>query len=163
MPTVDWERIRAEYIAGGASIRNLADKYGISKDAVGRRAKAEKWKETRDKTATKERQRTYERIVAQKADEAANNAGIAARIRSKLLLRLESEIDALPGSIGTESAKDIIKPEKGGGKREVISKRWRLRDLTAAYKDLTADMDLADVDIEDIDATREEVYGDEDT
>ena len=82
MPTVDWERIRAEYIAGGASIRNLADKYGISKDAVGRRAKAEKWKETRDKTATKVRQRTNERIVAQKADEAANNAVIAARIRS---------------------------------------------------------------------------------
>ena len=35
--------------------------------------------------------------------------------------------------------------------------------MTAAYKDLTADMDLADVDTEDIDATREEVYGDEDT
>ena len=109
------------------------------------------------------RQRTNERIVAQKADEAANNAVIAARIRSKLLLRLESEIDALPGSIGTESAKDIIKSEKGGGRREVMSKRWRLRDLTAAYNDLTADMDLADVDTEDIDATREEVYGDEDT
>jgi hypothetical protein len=161
--TVDWERIRAEYIAGGASIRNLADKYGISKDAVGRRAKAEKWKETRDKTATKVRQRTNERIVAQKADEAANNAVIAARIRSKLLLRLESEIDTLPGSIGTESAEDIVKSGKGGGRREVTSKRWRLRDLTAAYKDLTADMDLADVDTEDIDATREEVYGDEDT
>lgn len=160
MPKVDWERIRAEYISDGTSIRALAEKYGLSKDAVGRRAKAEKWLEARDKTATKVRQKASERIVARKSEELANNAVIAARIRMKLLLRLENEIDAMPEGIGTESS--IVETDKSGEKREsVTSKRWRLHDLTSAYKELTADMDLADVDTEDIDATREEVYGDE--
>ena len=36
----DWEKIRAEYIAGGISLRELAQKYGINRGAVGRKAKS---------------------------------------------------------------------------------------------------------------------------
>ena len=49
----DWEKIRAEYIAGGISIRELAQKYGINRGAVGRKAKSENWAEERAKTVTK--------------------------------------------------------------------------------------------------------------
>lgn len=80
--------------------------------------------------------------IQKTADVAADNAVIAQRIRTKLLKKLESEIDALPDNVGSESAKEVSRMD-GMGKRESLFKRWRLRDLTAAYKDLTADMDLA--------------------
>lgn len=79
--------------------------------------------------------------IQKTAEAAADNAAIAQRIRAKLLKKLESEIDALPDNVGSESAKEVSRMD-GTGKRESLYKRWRLRDLTAAYKDLTADMDL---------------------
>lgn len=121
----DWERIRAEYIAGGISLRDLAQKHGVSKDAISRRARADKWKLSRDKTATKVRQKTEDAVVARQSEAYAENADIAARIRMKLLMRLEQEIDALPESIGTRLSRD--------------GKECKLRDLTGAYLDLTRD------------------------
>ncbi|MEN6537372.1 MAG: hypothetical protein ABFD60_04245 [Bryobacteraceae bacterium] len=41
----DWERIRAEYETGTRSIRELAAIYGVSKDQIHRRKKAEGWVE----------------------------------------------------------------------------------------------------------------------
>lgn len=136
MPTVvDWERIRAEYIAGGASMRGLAEKYGLTKDAVARRAKAEGWGAERDKTATKVRQKTQEIIVARQSKSNAEDADIAARIRMKLLRRIEHELDALPETIGTESRETNIsgRTEKTSPQK---SRVYKLRDLTAAYTDL---------------------------
>ena len=121
----DWERIRAEYIAGGISLRDLAQKYGVTKSAIGRRASSESWTDERDKTGTKVRQKTEDLIVSRQSVAYAENADIAARIRMKLLERLEREIDALPESIGTRLSRD--------------GKECKLRDLTGAYLDLTRD------------------------
>lgn len=121
----DWERIRAEYIAGGISLRDLATKYGINRGAVGRKAKAGNWAEDRAKTASIVRQKTDDTIVSRLSEANAENADIAARIRMKLLVRLEQEIDALPESIGTRLSRD--------------GKECKLRDLTGAYLDLTRD------------------------
>ena len=121
----DWERIRAEYIAGGISLRKLAQKYGISGDAIKRKSSKEKWAEERTKTAPKIHQKTVIETVRRAAESNAENADIAARIRMKLLERLEREIDALPESIGTRLSRD--------------GKECKLRDLTGAYLDLTRD------------------------
>lgn len=121
----DWERIRAEYIAGGISLRDLAQKHGVTRSAIGRRASAECWTEERDKTGTKVRQKTEDLIVSRQSEANAENADIAARIRMKLLVRLEQEIDALPESIGTRLSRN--------------GKECKLRDLTGAYLDLTRD------------------------
>lgn len=80
---------------------------------------------SRDKTATKVRQKTEDAVVARQSEAYAENADIAARIRMKLLERLEREIDALPESIGTRLSRD--------------GKECKLRDLTGAYLDLTRD------------------------
>lgn len=44
---MDWNKIKAEYIAGGTSYRKLASKYGVPRSNIERRAKAEKWTELR--------------------------------------------------------------------------------------------------------------------
>lgn len=143
MPSVDWERIRAEYIAGGTSYRKLADKYGLSLSAVKRKAIKDGWNEERTETEPKVHRETVRKTVQKVADAAADNAAIAQRIRAKLLKKLEAEIDGLPDVMGSETAKEMSRIDRATGKRVAEYKRWRLRDLAAAYKDLTADMDLA--------------------
>lgn len=55
---VDWNQVRVEYVSGKQTYKDLAEKYGVSKVAVGRKAKAEKWVAQRE---------AYRRNVATKA------------------------------------------------------------------------------------------------
>jgi hypothetical protein len=58
------------------------------------------------------------------------------------LRKLEREIDALPDMIGSETRNSVTEMDTGKGKRtqKEVMKAYKLRDLAAAYKDLTADM-----------------------
>ena len=138
---VDWNVLRAEYIGGGTSYRKLAKKHGISVNTLSPIATAEGWpklrQEAQDKATAKALQKT--------ADIAADNATIAARIRTKLLRKLEREIDSLPDLIGSETRNSVTENEfsKDGRRIQKVkeaAKAFKLRDLAAAYKDLTADM-----------------------
>jgi len=133
---VDWNAIRAEYIAGGIGQRKLAKKHGIPEGTLIDKAHSEQWAKLRDqaqnKAITKSQQKT--------AESAASNAVIAQRIREKLLRRLEKEIDALPDSIGTNKRKAVTEYEYDGKrpkKTKDLATEYKLRDLTAAWKDLT--------------------------
>ena len=44
---MDWNTIKAEYIAGGTSYRKLAEKYNVPRTTLERKAKDEKWAELR--------------------------------------------------------------------------------------------------------------------
>ena len=62
-----------------------------------------------------------------------------------MLKKLEKEIDALPEKIGSESTgtkMEFGKNDRGNKTRTIQSQTYKLRDLTAAYKDLTDDMNL---------------------
>lgn len=165
MSSVDWERIRAEYIAGGVSYRKLADKYSVSLDAIKRKAGKDAWNAERAKIAPKIHQETVRKTVQRVSTEYADNAAIAQRIRAKLLLRLEREIDNLPETVGTDThqaTSQRIRGENGNYTIKDMYRAYKIKDLTAAWKDLTGDLSVDD-DIEDIDATRAEVYGDAQT
>ena len=127
----DWNAIRAEYIGGGISQRKLAKKYGIAEGTLLDRANKEGWKSLRNqatiKTITKAEQKTVEA--------AADNAVIAADIKKRLLLRLSRMEQKYPF--------DATEIRTHEGKNTVI---FKIRDLTAAYKDLTEDMPKADGD-----------------
>lgn len=145
--------MRADYVAGAGSYRSLAEKYGLSKDTIARRAKAEHWDEDREKARAKAATQTIQKV----ANAAATNAVTAQRIRAKLLAKLEKEIDALPDSIGSERHEDLTtmvyeKDERGRPirngrlvKRTDAGKRYKLSDLTKAYRDLT---EADNVDVE---------------
>ena len=139
---VDWNAIKAEYISGNTSYRKIAAQYGVSFATVRARAEREKWTESRKKV-----QHTIVQKTAQKtATAAADNAVIAERIRQKLLKKLEKEIDALPENIGSQTQQAIIDNEYEGTKGRRIKqikearKEYNLRDLSTAYKNLTADI-----------------------
>ena len=133
---VDWTAIKAEYIAGGIGQRKLAQKYGVPYGTLRGRSESEGWVNEREQA-----QRIAIAKSAQKvAESAASNAVTAQRIRAKLLARLEREIDALPDEIGTNKRKAIIQYEYDGKrpkKQKDVATEYKLRDLTAAWKDLT--------------------------
>lgn len=105
------------------------------------RANKEAWKTSRDKATIK----SITKAEQVTADAVADNAATAQRIRAKLLAVLEREIDALPSSIGSEMHQDVAtmtyEGNKGGRitKRTDGGKRYKLTDLTKAYRDLTDD------------------------
>ena len=138
----DWNAIRAEYIGGTASQRELAEKYGVSEAYLIKKANKEHWKRDRDEAVKK----GIEKGQRKAADVIADNATVAARIRSKLLQKLEREIDALPDSVGSETRNSVVERTAGKGKSVIkeAAKAYKLRDLAAAYKDLTADMVTTD-------------------
>ncbi len=137
---VDWDAIRTEYISTDIGQRKLAEKYGIPYSALRFQADHGKWVEARKKA----KQIAVDKIAQKTAEAAATNAVTAQRIRAKLLARLEREIDALPTEIGSANRKSLTSYEynvTGNSRRPKsvgeVSTEYRLRDLTAAWKDLT--------------------------
>ena len=122
---IDWNAIRADYIKGGISQRKLAEKYGVSENTLIKKANAEKWS---DQRATAYNKATT-RIQQKTAETAADNATLAASIKRKGLLILERLFDAYDVD-STEHR------ESANGKADIK----RIRDLTAAYKDLAGDL-----------------------
>ena len=124
---IDWNAIRAEYIGGGISQRKLAKKYGVSDTTLMKKANAEGWHKLREKAESKSTAQAQQKT----AEAAADNAVIAADIKKRLLLRLSRMEQKYPY--------DATEVRTHDGKNTVT---FRIRDLTAAYKDLTSDMNL---------------------
>ena len=122
---IDWNAIRAEYIGGGISQRKLAQKYGVPFPTLRDKAKREKWTNAADTARDKAVAETLQRT----AEAAADNATLAQDVKKRLLLRLKRTEAKMPMD-ATE-----VKVVEGG--KTVV---YRLRDLAAAYKDLTADI-----------------------
>ena len=122
---VDWNAIRAEYIGGGISYRKLAAKHGVSFNTLKDRAVSEGWSNERENTHNRVTTEAQQRVI----EAAADNATIAAELKKRLLLRLKRTEEKLPMD-ATE-----VQMQKDG--KKVI---YKLRDITAAYRDLTADM-----------------------
>ena len=121
----DWAAIQAEYIGGNIGQARLAKKHGIAYGSLRRRAESEGWYQLK-----KQAVRECGLKAAQKTAEAASeNALTAARIKAKLLERLEKLADVV-----LEATEER---EYDGPNLVAIN---RLRDLTAAYKDLTEDL-----------------------
>lgn len=114
----------------------LAKRHGLSKSTVFKRSQKEDWDEQRERTANAARTLVIERT----AEAAADNATLAADIKHRLLERLRR--------IEAKYPLDATEVRSRNGNSTAI---FRLRDLTAAYKDLTEDMPKAQAaDVEDL-------------
>ena len=122
---IDWNAIRAEYIGGGTSYRKLAEKHQVSFMVLKTRAKKEDWPGLRTQAEHKASTEATQKTAAADAD----NAVIAAEIKKRLLLRLSRAEQKFP--------MDATEVRTQVGKSTAI---FKLKDLTAMYRDLTEDM-----------------------
>ena len=81
---VDWNVIKAEYIAGGTSYRKLAEKYGIDRNQIADRGKSEKWVELKRQTQDKTQTKLSDAI----SDSAASEAAEAVRLINESALNM---------------------------------------------------------------------------
>jgi len=129
-PGVNWNRIRAEYI-NGKSQAKLAKKYHVSRNMIARHSTKEGWTAARIAA----RAEIQQKVIQKTAEDVATNAELAEKIKRKGLETLDRLFDEFISVNATEHR------DYNGRKLTDIK---RLRDLTAAYKDLTDDIPKAE-------------------
>ena len=134
---VSWRKIKAEYIAGGISQRKLAEKYGVNRNLLMRRAQKERWNDRRKQAEAK----ALEKVEQKTAEVVADNAVILERVKGKLLAKLETMVDAFPTS-GAAEMKIRTK---------TTETKYSMRDIAAVYAALEQKTQTGKaVDIEDL-------------
>ena len=89
---MDWNKIKAEYIAGGTSYRKLCAKYGVSRTTLQRKAKDEKWLDLRSQAEAK----TESKIVEDISKKSAKIDDKYYSLVDKLMQRAEEVIETTP-------------------------------------------------------------------
>lgn len=114
----DWNAIKAEYIAGGISQRDLAQKNKISYGTLRARAEKEGWTKTREETVRKIDAKTAQKAAQKTADAAAQNAVKLEKAREKLIDHLLRQIESMPKNGGTHTRQS--QTDKATGRQMTI-------------------------------------------
>lgn len=96
-----WKRIKAEYAAGGISLRELSDKYDVSFSTIQKRSMEEKWGNLRKKS----RRRAEEKLVDSLAEKEAKRAIDIVDVADKLLGKISEILEE--GVYNTQNIKNL--------------------------------------------------------
>ena len=86
---VDWKKIKAEYIAGGISYRELAEKHNVSFDTLAKLAAKENWRKLKQKTAEK----ITQKIIDLESNKQAERMQRLLTVSDKLLEAVEEAVE----------------------------------------------------------------------
>lgn len=114
---MNWRKIKAEYISGQISQRDLAKKYGIGASTLMRRASKEGWTKKREQAERK----TLAKIEQKTAETVSDNAVLLERAKTGLLRLACDMIEAYPDVKAAE-----IKRKQGGA---LLT--YRMKDIAA--------------------------------
>lgn len=81
---MDWNKIKAEYIAGGTSYRKLAEKHGVSFNSLKRIAVRDGWNKLREQAEEK----ATTKIVEIAAEQYVSNMEMVNEVADKLLAKI---------------------------------------------------------------------------
>ena len=88
---MDWNAVREEYIADEtSSYRKLAQKYGVSVDAIYKRSKKENWQEQRKQLKEKTITKSIEKISEQQSDNVKKYGDMVTTMTEKLTAAIEA-------------------------------------------------------------------------
>lgn len=143
MVSVDWNKLKAEYIAGGTSYRKLADKYGVSFNTLKTIAIKGKWAELKqqaDNDATTQMVNTI-------AKDISKNAVKIDDVADKLLGKIIKLLDGIP-IMDTQSIKQLTSSLKDIKDIKGIKSEIDLREQNARIdklrKEIEADQEQED-------------------
>lgn len=88
---LDWDGIKAEYVAGTTPVREISKKYGVSEGRIYRKATSEGWKKLREKI----RKKTEEKYVARCAHTRARELAVISSAAEKMAALLDRTVDEL--------------------------------------------------------------------
>lgn len=110
---MDWNKIKAEYIAGGTSYRKLAEKYGIDRNKIQVRATKENWVGLKSQAQAKTESKIVEVVSDKGATQAANIVDVADKLIEKILDMLAADITNAQSIKSLTSALKDLKEIKG--------------------------------------------------
>ena len=145
----DWQAIKTEYITTDTSYRKLAQKYGVSYQAICHRSKDEAWIDQREQHMNKTVSKAINKISSKKADKMSRIDDLA----DKLLVKLEQAITELDLQLAKHTdktkiieydnelrpdkpTKEIIHEEEKLLEVKSIVDRQGLKQIAAALKDI---------------------------
>ena len=91
----DWNKIKTEYITTDTSYRKLAEKHGISYQAICRRSKDEGWIDLREQHMNKTVTKTINRISEKQVDRASKLISVADLLLDKVKSLVEGNPELL--------------------------------------------------------------------
>lgn len=110
---MDWNQIKAEYIAGGTSYRKLAKKYGVSFSTLRNIAIREKWTDLREQASNKSVTKLVESIGEQNGTYTVSINDVADQLLAKITELMAQEGLTTQGIKHLTSAIKDIKDVKG--------------------------------------------------
>ena len=88
---MDWNKLRAEYIAGGISYRKLAEKYGVSFSTLRDIAIREKWTDLKAQAQNKSVTKLVESVAKQNGTYTVSVIDVADKLLNKIETLIDSE------------------------------------------------------------------------
>lgn len=99
---VDWKKIKREYIKGGITQRELAEKHGVTLRQISNHATSEGWvrerEQRRDKLSTEIQQKADEKIAENESEVLA----IKSRLKLKMYQQIEKRMESVDEADGQE-------------------------------------------------------------
>ena len=129
---MDWNKIKAEYIAGGTSYRGLAKKYNVSFTTLTRTAKRENWIQLRQQAED----RVTTRIVDVVSKKEAERATSIVEVADKLLVKILDMLDVNAGEYTTQNIKNLTSALKDLKEIKGFKSEADMREQEARIKNL---------------------------
>ena len=88
---MDWKRIKTEYVAGGTSLRELSEKYGVSFSTIQKKSMEEKWGDLRKKRGRKSEEKIIDALSTKEAKRVAGIVDVADKLLDKIYEMLDMD------------------------------------------------------------------------
>ena len=136
--SVDWSKIKAEYIAGGTSYRKLAAKYNVSFNTLQGVAQREKWVELKNQAKDKSTTKMVDSIAKDITKNAVKINAVADRILNKISKMLDDS-DVLNSQSIKHFASALKDIKDIKGVKSDIDLREQVARIDKLCKDVEAD------------------------
>lgn len=137
---MDWNKLKAEYIAGGTSYRKLAKKYGVSFSSVRFKAEQEKWTDLKAQAQHSANTKIFESIVEDITEHAVSIDNVADKLLTKITDMLGQE------GLTTQSVKHLTSALKDIKDIKGIKSDIDLREQEARIDKLRKEIEADKVD-----------------
>jgi len=135
MGSIDWVKIRNEYICSGISQRELANKYNLSLSTLSKKAKKEDWVGKRavqqNKTAAKMRQKSKDAQVEKRLTQIER----LSRLTDKLIDKVELAMEQLDKYVLTETTSTVKKEKLKKGDKKTTTRRQKIKEVNSRVID----------------------------
>lgn len=137
---MDWNKIKAEYIAGGTSYRKLAEKHGVSFSTLRNIAIREKWTDLKEQASNKSVTKLVESIGEQNGTLSVSINEVAEKLLKKITELIDDKDDQhMP--IGSQGIKYLTAALKDIKDIKGIKSELDAREQEARIDKLRKDID----------------------